>query len=88
MRGRERGAVVRGGREGDDERERQRGSEKMMRRGRGGRLLKVSLGVGFFLFILVFFFKMLVWLNRFGSVRFNRFRTLETEPNRNFFVIF
>ena len=35
MRRREKGAVTRGGREGDDERERKRGSEKMMRRGRG-----------------------------------------------------
>jgi hypothetical protein len=41
-------------------------------------------------FILGFFFLSGCWLNRFGSVRFNRFQTLETEtePNRNFFVIF
>jgi len=36
------------------------------------------------------FFSSAGWLNRFGSVRFNRFQILETEtePNRNFFVIF
>jgi hypothetical protein len=54
----------------------------------GGRL---GLGLRKFVFILVFFFK--CWLIepvRFGLVRFNRFQILETEtePNRNFFVIF
>ena len=36
------------------------------------------------------FFLSAGWLNRFGSVRFNRFQTLETEtkPNWNCFVIF
>jgi len=36
------------------------------------------------------FFLRAGWLNRFDSVRFNRFQTLETEtePNRNFFVSF
>jgi hypothetical protein len=38
------------------------------------------------------FFLSAGWLNRFGSVWFNQFQTLETktetEPNRNFFVIF
>jgi len=36
------------------------------------------------------FFLSVGWLNRFGSVRFNQFQTLETEtePNRNCFVIF
>jgi len=39
---------------------------------------------------LYLFFLMVAGLNRFGSVRFNRFQTLktETEPNRIFFVIF
>jgi hypothetical protein len=39
---------------------------------------------------LYFFFLMMAGLNRFGSVRFNRFQTLktETEPNRIFLVIF
>jgi hypothetical protein len=58
-----------------------RGREK-----RGGVGVNCTLGLGFFLFILVFFL-MLEWLNRFGSVRFNRFQTLETETelNRDFF---
>jgi hypothetical protein len=36
------------------------------------------------------FFLSAGWLNRFGSVRFNWFQTLETEtePNQKFFVIF
>jgi hypothetical protein len=29
---------------------------------------------------LFFFFQVLAWLNWFGLVRFNRFQTLETEP--------
>ena len=47
------------------------------------------LGLENIVFILTFF-KSADWLNRFGSVRFNRFQTLETEtePNWNFFVIF
>jgi hypothetical protein len=42
------------------------------------------------LYLYLFFFLSGGWLNRFGSVRFNRFQALETEtePNRNFFVIF
>jgi hypothetical protein len=59
---------------------------------RGGRRLNVILGLEKIVFILVFFFLSAAWLNRFGSVRFNRFQTLETEtetePNHNFFVIF
>jgi hypothetical protein len=51
---------------------------------------KVTLGLGLkknVLFILVFF---KCWFGWTGSVRFNRFQTLktETEPNRNFFVVF
>ena len=40
--------------------------------------------------IYTYFFLSVSWLNRFGSIRFNRFLTLETETelNRNFFVIF
>jgi hypothetical protein len=55
---------------------------------RGGRWLKVILGLENVVFIL--FFLRAGWLNRFDSVRFNRFQTLETEtePNRNFFVSF
>ena len=36
------------------------------------------------------FFSSAGWLNRFSSVRFNRFQILETEtePNQNFFLIF
>jgi len=56
-------------------------------RGDGGGLLKVSLGLVFFLFILAFFF---LSAGMVEPVQFNRFWTLETEtePNRNFFVIF
>jgi len=62
--------------------------DEICREGRGeGRLMgKCYLGLGNILFIVVFFFKW--WLVE--PVRFNRFQTLETEtePNRNFFVIF
>jgi hypothetical protein len=44
----------------------------------------VILGLESVVFILTFFFK--CWLVE--PVRFNRFLTLETEPNRNFFVVF
>jgi len=57
--------------------------------GKGRLMAKVILGLENVVFILTFFLSV-GWLNRFGSVRFNRFQTLETEtePNRNFFVIF
>jgi hypothetical protein len=45
--------------------------------------VNVGLGLENILFILVFLSGGLV-----EPVRFNRFQTLETEPNRNFFVIF
>ena len=61
----------------------------MQRRGKGRLMLKVILGLESVVFILTFFLSD-GWLNRFGSVRFNRFLTLETEtePNRNCFVFF
>ena len=45
----------------------------------------LGLGLKHFLFTLLFFL-VLAWLNRFDSVRFNGFQTLETktEPNQNF----
>jgi hypothetical protein len=61
-------------------------------KGGGGCLQNVTLGLGLRKkhVIYTFFFLMVAGLNRFGSVRFNRFQTLktETEPNRIFFVIF
>jgi hypothetical protein len=52
---------------------------------KAGGALNVCLGLENILFILVFLNGGLV-----EPVRFNRFQTLktETEPNRNFFVIF
>jgi hypothetical protein len=52
---------------------------------KAGGALNVCLGLENILFILVFLSGGLV-----EPVRFNRFQTLktETEPNRNFFVIF
>ena len=52
---------------------------------KAGGALNVGLGLENILFILVFLSGGLV-----EPVRFNRFQTLktETEPNRNFFVIF
>jgi hypothetical protein len=57
--------------------------------GEGGRLM----GKCYFRvrkYSIYSFFLSASWLNRFGSVRFNRFQTLETETesNQNFFVIF
>jgi hypothetical protein len=57
-----------------------------MQRANGEQWEGVNVGLGLenILFILAFF--------KSGGlielVRFNRFQTLETEPNRNFFVIF
>jgi len=51
-----------------------------MMRGGGGGLLKVILGLGFFLFILAFFF---LSAGKVEPVRFNRFWTLETETESN-----
>ena len=62
-----------------------RGGEVRDREGGGAARVRKCL------YLYLFFFK--CWLIepvRFGSVRFNLFQTLETEtePNRNFFVIF
>jgi len=50
--------------------------------------VNVTLGLKNILFIVVFLSAN--WLNRFGSVWFNRFQTLETEiePNQKIFVLF
>ena len=64
---------------------------EMQRRGEGGWRLNVSLGLEIRKdCIYTCFFLSGGWLNRFGSVRFNRFQALETEtePNRNFLWFF
>jgi hypothetical protein len=73
-------------------REERVGDAESKLKGGGGCLQNVTLGLGLRKkhVIYTFFFLMVAGLNRFGSVRFNRFQTLktETEPNRIFFVIF
>ena len=66
----------------------ERGERYAESKGRGGGAAECYLRVRKHPIYTSFFKCWLVKPIQFDSVRFNRFQTLETEPNRNCFVIF